>query len=72
MLVNMPLDSNDQNKFDHLAYGIAVTGTQITNFLSNVHNKNEKVVPTGRSSNFLVEDLSSIFMCHARLAPASR
>ena len=51
MLVNIPLDSDNQSKFDHLAYGVAITGTQINNFLSNVYNKNEKVKKISFSIN---------------------
>ncbi|HVY75925.1 MAG TPA: serine protease [Puia sp.] len=43
MLVSISLDPDDQKNLDHLAYGIAVTGTQINNFLKNVRLQNEKV-----------------------------
>ncbi|MDP4265238.1 MAG: serine protease [Bacteroidota bacterium] len=43
MIVNIPLDAEDQSRIDHLAYGVAVTGTQINNFLSNIYRQNDKV-----------------------------
>jgi len=43
MIVDIPLDPNDQEKIDHLAYGVAITGRRILNFLRSVNSQNDKV-----------------------------
>lgn len=43
MIVDIPLDQDDQEKIDHLAYGVALTGRRIMNFLNDVNRNNDKV-----------------------------
>ncbi len=43
MLVNIPLDKDDRTKLDHLAYGVAVTGLNLSRFLHNIRRGNQIV-----------------------------
>jgi serine protease Do len=43
MIVDIPLNPDDQEKIDHLAYGVALTGRRIKNFINDVNLKNDKV-----------------------------
>lgn len=43
MVVNIPLNPEDQQKIDHLAYGVALTGRRIINFINDVNCNNDKV-----------------------------
>ncbi len=44
MIVDIPLDTEDQEKIDHLAYGVALTGRRIMNFINDISRNNEKVI----------------------------
>ena len=43
MITDIPLDQNDREKIDHLAYGVALTGRRLINFVNDVNHANEKV-----------------------------
>jgi serine protease Do len=44
MIVKMPMDPDNEEKLDHLGYGVAVTGKRLKDFISNVERNNEKVM----------------------------
>lgn len=44
MIVDIPLAPDDQEKIDLLAYGVALTGRRIKNFINDINQGNEKVV----------------------------
>lgn len=43
MIIDIPLNPDDQEKIDHLAYGVALTGRRIYNFINDVNRNNDKV-----------------------------
>jgi len=43
MITDIPLDSKDQEKIDHLAYGVAITGRRIKSFMSDVISKESSI-----------------------------
>ena len=43
MIVMIPMDSGNQDKLDHLGYGVGVTGKKLKGFLSDVNRNSDKV-----------------------------